>query len=354
MATQVLEEQTVRAQWEKSRRKYIGGSEVYELLNEPQYGKGCATALAFRKLGVEPDFPDEGADDALLERGNILEPLVAMLYEQETGRKVRRPPMDENGMPIPRIHPVYPWAGVNTDRLILTGPGGVQETGDLEIKTRGEGPFLRVMRQGAFPGDLLQPQWSTFVTNHSWGAIAILGVFGALPLKHYDVYPDQELHEIFKREGEEFANTVWGHERLPAPTLDKNDQRCKVCQWRMSCRGEAIDRAEAAALREITKSKKNLVQIEHNDLAATLAEMDLLKGERKVIEERLETAQTQALEMLGNTGAALVKGYGKAYRMEWRGTVVDADALKKDGLFEKYSIEKTGATYLRTYPEKIA
>jgi len=35
-----------KANWLESRRKFIGGSEAYKLLNEEQYGQGCARALA--------------------------------------------------------------------------------------------------------------------------------------------------------------------------------------------------------------------------------------------------------------------------------------------------------------------
>lgn len=351
-----------RAKWEEQRRKYIGGSDAFKLFNLQQYGQGCRTALAYEKLGVEPDFPDEDRDDALLERGNILEPLVAMLYEQETRRKVRRPPTDADGMPIPRIHPDYPWAGVNTDRIILAGHGGVEETGDLEIKTRGEGPFLRVKRDGAFYGDELQIQWSTFVNNHSWGALGILGVFGSLPLIQFDRQRDDEIHEYIKREGESFANEVWGKGLVPEPTLDKNDQRCKVCQWRMQCRGEAIDRAEVAALREVTKSKKNLVQITNNELASTLAAIDLVKGEQKELTKLLEGEEgkqgllDKAMEQLGTADAALVRGYGKVYKLESHAHYIDANRLKDDhpDIYDEYYIsKKTGNHYLRQYPEKI-
>jgi predicted phage-related endonuclease len=346
-----------RAKWIEEHRRYIGGSEIYKLLNLAQYGTGCRTELAFQKLGVEPDFPDTDRDDLLLARGNILEPLVAMLYEQETGRKVRRPAMDADGMPKPKFHPEHPWAGVNTDRIILTGSGGIEETGDLEIKTRSEGPFLRVKRSGPFPGDILQPQWSLFVTGHKWGSLATLGVFGHLPLVHFDVRYDTELQEIFKREGGEFANVVWGKGHVPEPTLDKNDQRCKVCQFRMQCRGEQIDKAEVAMLREITKSKKELVQIDNHDLASTLAAIDMIKGEQKELEESLKNAQETAMQLIGDANAALVRGYGKVYKLESQAHYLDATRLKAEHeeLYNEYYVsKKTGNHYLRQYPEKIA
>jgi predicted phage-related endonuclease len=343
--------------WLDSRRYFIGGSEAFELLNQAQYGKGCRTTLAFRKLGVEPDFPEMREDDAILRRGRILEPLVGMLYEEQTGRRVRRPPMDEGGMPKTKRHPDYSWAGVSTDRIILTGFGGVTETGDLEIKTRNEGPFLRVKRMGPFPGDLLQSQWSLFVTGHQWGALATLGVFGGLPLSHFDAKRDEELIDIFKREGDAFATDVWVKGIAPAPTIAHDDQRCKVCEYRLTCRGEEVDRAEAAAIREIKKSKKNLILIENATLAKTLADIDLMKGEKKSIEEAIDVAEDRALAEMGDIDAALVRGYGKAYVMDSQANYLDAQRLKaeKPDIHADYFVsKKTGDHFIRTYPEKIA
>jgi YqaJ-like viral recombinase domain len=134
-------EADLKASWVESRRAFIGGSDAYKLLNEKQYGKGCSRALAYEKLGIEPDFDENDADmEALFRRGNILEPVVAALYKEETGRDIVCGPKDENGFPKARISKQYPWAGVHFDRMIRAGSGGVEETGDLEIKTRSEGP----------------------------------------------------------------------------------------------------------------------------------------------------------------------------------------------------------------------
>lgn len=342
--------------WRKQRRTYLGSSEVYELLNLPQYGKGCVRALAYGKLGVEPDYPVE-VDDALLERGDIMEPIAAGIYEQLTGRKVRRPPMDRDGRhAMVRRHPKYEWAAAATDRLILSGHGGVGEVGDLEIKSRGEGAYYRVLRRGPYDGDLLQPQWSMWITGHSWGALAMLGVFGSLPLVHYDVQRDRELQEIFVHKGSEFADAVFGAGKLPDPPFPSSDQRCRVCAYRMTCRGEEIDREEAAALREIKQSAKDLVQIKDPMLATTLSDIELLKRERKAIDNALELAQEKALERLGETDAGLVYGFGKIYRLENQFSGLDSKRLKSEApeVYEKYFVSrKTGGFHLRLYPAKF-
>ena len=366
MSTQVTPEpappSTPMDAWLAERNTGIGGSEAFELLNEPQYGKGCATALAFRKLGTEPDYPQElDADDqALLRRGNILEPLVAQMYEQETGRKVRRPNLNEHGLPKLQRSKSDPWAVVHTDRLILAGAGGVEETGDLEIKTRGEGPFLRVLRTGPFPGDMLQPQWSTFVTGHSWAALATLGLFGSLPLRHFDVRRDEQLIDLFKREGNKFADQVWGHNQVPEPVIAADDPRCKVCEFRMTCRGEQIDRAAVQAMKEIKANKKPLIQIADPELAHVLNDADILKAEIKTLEGTLEHAQAKAKEALTAAGVTPGTGgyvvqYGKVYLMESQANYLDSQRIKADhpDWYEQYFVsKKTGDTFLRGYPAK--
>src|ERR1700746_768542 len=124
------------------RNTFIGGSEAFELLGEKQYGRGCARELAYRKMGVPEDAPaaSRGKQRAIsmrstLKRGQVLEDLVARLYMDETGRSlIRRHRLVRN--------PDHPGAAVHTDRIILAQ--GERDTGDCEIKTHAEGPFLNI------------------------------------------------------------------------------------------------------------------------------------------------------------------------------------------------------------------
>jgi predicted phage-related endonuclease len=320
---------TPKQQWLEERQSFIGGSEVFELLNEKQYGRGCQRALAYRKLGVPPDYPEQ-VDDALLERGNLLEPLVAAMYEAETGRRLRRGPLNEYGLPKPQIHKEFPWAGVHVDRIVLAGHGGVHETGTAEIKTHGEGPYLNILRNGLQPGHILQEQWGQWVRGHNWGPFIILGVFGGLPLKHQDIQHNPRADEVFKRDGERFANTVWGKGELPDRPFDGDDQRCKVCAFRMECRGEELDRAEAAAIKAEKNGKVPLVQISNPVLSQSLAKRDEIKREIRALSNpepsstfpdpgALDMVEEEIERELGDVTAALVDGYGKVYHGTTKG-----------------------------------
>ena len=364
-----------REQWLETRRQFIGGSEAYKLLNEEQYGQGCARALAYEKLGAEPDFDESGDDmEALFKRGNVLEPVVAALYKEETGRDIICAPKDEFGLPKARISKEFPWAGVHVDRIIRAGSGAVEETGDLEIKTRAEGPYFRMLRTGPFKGDFLQTQWANFVTGHNWSSFVALGVFGSIPIKYYDFAVDQGIIDIFKREGEAFANTVWGKGEVPAHPIPADDLRCKVCKFRETCRGEAQDANAVAFLKESKKAKGDLIQIENADLAQALRDRQMLKAELKTLDndpkEPTEENPVGALQLVeekiydlqrGPDGKriekAFVIGFGKSYLTPTVWSGVDTSKLKEQfpEVYEQVFVKRaTGSETLRVYPAKGA
>lgn len=340
-------------QWLEERRSFIGGSEIYELLNEKQYGRGCSRALGYRKLDITPDYPEQ-LDEALMKRGHILEPVAAAMYEEETGRKMRRAPSDPiTGLPKVQRHPGFPWAGVHVDRIVLTGSGFtepkdymVRDTGSAEIKSRGEGPWWRVMKDGLFPGDILQIQHAMFVKNHSWGPFIMVGLFGSMPLKHFDVQRDEGAIDMIKREGEKFASYVWGKEELPPPPFASDDARCKVCAFRMDCRGEELDAAAAKAQKADKAGKKALIQISNLELAQACADRELVKAEIRAITNpepskahpepgTLDLIEARIDELLKDEKgqpieAAYVEGYGKVYNSltAGRSSIATGDLMK--------------------------
>jgi predicted phage-related endonuclease len=361
--------------WLAERKKFIGGSEAYQLLNEEQYGKGCARQLAYLKLDAEPDFDDtpDAELEALFKRGNVLEPIVAALYKEETGRDIVCPPKDASGFAKARISKQFPWAGVHVDRVIRAGTADVESTGDLEIKTRAEGPFYRMLRTGPFKGDFLQTQWANFVTGHSWSAFVALGVFGTIPIRHFDFARDEQIVDIFKREGDTFANLVWGKGELPPHPIPADDMRCKVCVFRQTCRGEAQDSNAVAFLRESKKAKGDLVQIENHDLAQALRDRQMIKGEIKALDNEPEKESDEnpvgALQVVerrirelqvGPDGKrveqAFVIGFGKSYLTPTAWSGVDVTRLKAEhpDVYEEVYIKGklTGSETLRVYPAK--
>lgn len=347
-------EQSALAAWRDERRTFVGGSEIYELLSIPQYGKGCVKALAYKKLGVPPDFPDEGDPD-LFERGHELEPLAAQKYERETGRKVRSNPVDKFGLPKVRRHATYAWAGVHTDRTILAGHGGVKDTGDLELKTHRAGPFLHLLRAGVQPGHLLQVQHSLLVTGHKWGAFAVLWPDG-WKMKHFDVERDESTIGIIEQAGDKFWSLITSNS-MPDPLPDKDDQRCRVCAYRSDCRGEAADQEEFARLQAQKAGKAALVQISNPALEqliadrqllhAEIAEAEVLKKEKDLsIKELVAAAQLAAA---GSSDGAITAN-AKVYKKPMTVPYLDEKALKQEQpeVYKKFTRTRE-AEYYRIY-----
>lgn len=352
-------------QWREERQKFIGGSEAYKLLDQPQYGSGCWTELGFEKLGVEPDFPKE-VDEDLMRRGTLLEPIVAAQYMEETGRRVIQAAQDTvtaadgSKVKLPRAarSKEFPWAGVHVDRIILAAGGtGVEETGVLEIKSRAEGPYLRVLRTGPFPGDVLQVQWGTFVKNYTWGAFAMVGVFGSLPMRHFDYKRDEEVIDIFKRQGDTFANHVWGKNEVPPPRISPDDQRCKVCPFRLECRGEATDAQLARAVKAEKAAKGELVTVEDPTLVELLTRRTLADQEIKTAKEAIEDLDKQIIARQGDKKKIYLVGFGKNYVYASKFNGLDQTRLKaeKPDVYAQYFIsgKETGGEYIRPYPDKV-
>lgn len=336
-----------RAAWLAERNTFIGGSEIYELLNIPQYGKGCARALAYRKTGLEPDYPTELPED-LFERGNELEPIVAAKYERETGRKVRRTASDEAGYAVTRRHPDHPYLGVHTDRVILAGFGDVKETGDLELKTHREGPFTNLMRRGIPEAHMFQVQHSLLVTGHKWGAFAVLWPDG-WKMKHFDIQRDEQAIDLIKRQGEAFWNSKEKGE-LPAQLTDSEDDRCKVCAFRLTCRGEEMDAALAEIKKAEREGKQSFVQITDPSLQQAIADRQLLKREIKAAEEQATLLDERIKESVGETQAAIVGGSFKVYKRPMVVNRLDQKVLKskEPAIYEQFTRE-CAEEYYRIY-----
>jgi predicted phage-related endonuclease len=337
-ASEILSAEQAEQRWREERKTFIGGSEIFKLLNIEQYSKGCVRALGYEKLGTEPDFPDNGDAD-LFERGHELEPLAAQKYERETGRKVRCAPSDEHDLPKVRRHPSFPFLGVHTDRYILAGHGDVKETGDLELKTHRTGPYIRLLREGIPVGHSLQVQHSLLVTGHSWGAFAVLQP-DSWKLKHFDVPRSQETIDIIKRAGENFWK-LKEDRKLADPLPDAQDKRCRVCQFRVTCRNEAADPNEVAQVQAQKEGKANLVQITMPVLEQLVADRQLLAGEIKAAEEAKDSLDERIRGLVAgaakNAEGVLLPKH-KVYLKASQTTKLDTTALKvaEPEIYNKY------------------
>lgn len=117
--------------WLSLRSKYIGGSDAAAVVGLNPY---CSPfSLWMEKTGQQPPFEGNMATRI----GTYMEDFVAGLFEEQTGKKVRR----ENAS---LFNTDYPWAIANVDRLI------VGEDAGLEIKNV-SALSTRMFRNGEYP-----------------------------------------------------------------------------------------------------------------------------------------------------------------------------------------------------------
>lgn len=119
-------------EWLKIRSQYIGGSDAGAVVGLDEYKSPYS--LWLEKRGEIPPF--EG--NITTKVGGYLEELVAQMFTEETGKKVRK----QN---YTLVNDKYPWAAANVDRLI------VGEKALLECKTTNSFPVMRKVKNGEFP-----------------------------------------------------------------------------------------------------------------------------------------------------------------------------------------------------------
>lgn len=114
-------------EWLDIRSKYIGGSDAAAVIGMNPYKSRYS--LWAEKTGKVPPF--EG--NLTTKVGAYLEQLVADLFEEETGKKVRK----KNST---MVNDLYPFACANVDRMV------VGEKAFLEIKTTNSIPLMKTLR----------------------------------------------------------------------------------------------------------------------------------------------------------------------------------------------------------------
>lgn len=223
------------------RRKGVGSSDVAALF--PEDSKyGCTRELVFDKRGVKPDFERTEGEQAVLEKGNELEPVIAEKFSRDYGFKVRRQPVTvDPSEPTRRVSMDYQIVKATTDqitgvwpKLVIQGECG---PGVLECKTTNLFDYAKMVKEGIIPDYVFQMERLLQVTGYKWGVFAVLEpdfwkmlVFPFTP--HADL-----IVEMDKR-----ARAFWTLIEDPTlplpPALPSGDARCGSCLWRKTCRGQ--------------------------------------------------------------------------------------------------------------------
>lgn len=190
------------------RTKSIGGSDSPVILGVSPF-KDRLT-LWGQKRGTLP--PEE--ETPAMKRGKILEPIVANLYSEATGRKLEFAPTN-------KPHPDYPWLTGSIDRMIVQPETDIMEA-PLEIKCPGLKVFAKCLRQGVPEYYMVQNQHYQAVIGKTWGSLAVFNA-ERWELIFFDVNRDDELINMIIVKDAEFWQMVQDGVppvELPAPVLD--------------------------------------------------------------------------------------------------------------------------------------
>lgn len=275
-----------REDWLKIRKGYIGGSEAGAVVGLNPY-KSAYTLWA-EKTGKVPEF--EG--NLTTKVGSYLEDLVANLFTEETGKKVRR----KNRV---LVNEDYPFACADVDRMV------VGEDAILEIKTTNSVPAMRLFRKGEYPEAwYCQMTHYLAVTGAKKAYLAVL--IECRDFKIFELERDEEEIAALMRAEKDFWNLV---QTDAPPTAD--------------CLKSTSDTLVAIYPTSNTDSV-NLFGYE-NELAQYMA----VSSQIKALEEQKDGFANRIKAYLGEAG----RGESEGYKVSWASSerkTFDSKAFAKD------------------------
>jgi putative phage-type endonuclease len=288
-----------REQWLELRRKSIGASDAAAAVGLNPY------MSEYRLWGEKTGAlaPEDLSKNLAVRLGNLLEPVVAEIYEEQTGRKVRR----VNQM---LYHPEHQWMHANLDRRV------VGERRIVELKTAGDW----VARKDFGDADddvpvqyLLQVQHQLAITGDPIGDLAVL--ISNQELRVYSIPRDEELiADLIAREHE-----FW----------------------------DLVERNEPPAARDLADLMLRYpngggVPVEAtNEIAVIMDDLADAKHEIKLLEERVESLKFDVCSYMGDSERLTYLGADLA---TWKPSkprkYIDAKRLEAERpeIFAEYSV----------------
>jgi len=104
----ILDAKQNTEEWLAERKKYIGSSDAPAALGMSRYKSPVDVAIDKRTARTSDQHPEP--DTPAQHRGHVLEPVVASLFERQTGLQVSETPA--------RVHPEHDWMAASCDRIV--------------------------------------------------------------------------------------------------------------------------------------------------------------------------------------------------------------------------------------------
>ncbi|MBT2866341.1 YqaJ viral recombinase family protein [Chromobacterium violaceum] len=308
-----------RDAWLKIRQLGIGSSDAAAAIGLSPYK--CALSLWLEKTGRK--VPEDLAQKEPVLWGTILEPVLAGVYAQRTGRRVRR-------VNAVLQHAEHPFMLANLDREVVGVDAGV---GTLEIKTASY-HCAPQWEDGIPIAYQCQVLHQMAVTGHAWADVAAL--IGGQDFRIYRIDRDKDkIADLIEREAL-FWQSV---ERDEQPEPDGSDDAGDALQWLFpQDSGTTVDLSESS---------------EGTALFDTLL---ALKLRREDIEAQEAYAKQQLQNVMGRASTAVFAGGRVSWKRTKDRTLTDLErlGLERPDVLKQYSKTVAGSRRFLLQTERNA
>lgn len=299
-----------RDDWLAVRRTGIGGSDAAAAVGLNPYMS--ALELWLDKTGRAEGMPRPDPADTTSPTyfGTLLEPIVAAVYTQQTGNKIRK-------VNAVLRHPSIPWMLANIDREIV----GARNVQILECKTAGE-YGARLWRDGVPEYVQLQVQHQLAVTGKTAAHVAVLLCGQALEVHRID-RDDALIGRLI-----ELETRFWRFvESDTPPPADGCDSADRALRHLYPGNGETIDFTDDRRLSSVFA-----------DLVAVRAEIETRQQLEAQFKQTIQQAMGDAIRAVFETGSV-------SFKRSKDSSSVDLDRLLADhpSFEQQYAISKPGS-----------
>ena len=307
-----------REAWLQIRQQGLGSSDAAVAIGLSPY----KSPLSLWLEKTHRKTPDDLSEKEAVIWGTVLEPVLASVYAERTGKKVRR-------VNAVLQHTDYPFMLANLDREVLDPTG----RGVLEIKTAGYHSAPQ-WEDGVPVAYQCQVLHQLAVTGHAWADVAVL--IGGQDFRIYRIHRDDDkIADLIQREAQ-FWQCVTNDQQ---PEPDGSDDAGQALQWLFPRDdGQTVDLSESA---------------EYNALFSELLHVRQSKEET----ERQESQIKQRLQVALGSATAAVFQQG---RITWRKAkdrlVPDLDKLSQEHpeLLQQYGKPILGSRRFLIQPQRSA
>ncbi len=306
-----------RDTWLKLRQQGIGSSDAAVAVGLSPYKSPLS--LWLEKTGRKQ--PADLSSKEAVAWGTILEPVLATVYAQRTGRKVRR-------VNAVLQHPEHPHLLANLDREVIGLPEG---PGILEIKTASyhSGPQWEESVPVAYQCQVLH---QLAVTGHAWADVAVL--IGGQDFRIYRIErDDNKIADLLAREAD-FWRCV---EQDIQPEPDGSADAASALQWLYpQDDGQSVDFTGSPDLNRLFCE---LLNVRH-----TLEEVE---SQEANLRQRLQNA-------LGPASCGLFAGGRIAWKRTKDRQATDLDRLSAEHpeILQRYVKSIAGTRRFMVYPDR--